>query len=124
MIKNNIQLIVDRYNENLDWLFILNNIDIIIYNKGINDIDYIKQICNNSNYNSNCDIIHLDNIGKEKHTFIINNYHNLYSYNFFVQAFPFNHSPNIYSKINSYKLDFKDIHFEFINDKNILKCDF
>lgn len=38
----NIQLVVARFNENLDWLLILKNLDIIIYNKGEENIDYIK----------------------------------------------------------------------------------
>jgi hypothetical protein len=79
-----------------------------------------------NNSNCNCEIINLNNIGKEGHTYIthiINNYNNLYDYTIFIQGFPFDHSPNIYSKINSYKINFKDIHFEYLNNK-ILKCDF
>ena len=119
-----IQLVVSRYNENLDWLCAINDIDILIYNKGKTDIDYIKTSLNKAN--TNCDIIKLENIGKEGHTYIshiINNYNNLYDYTIFVQGFPFDHLPNIYLKINLYKMNVNNIKFEYISDK-ILECDF
>lgn len=116
-----IQLVVSRYNENLDWLLVIKDIDILIYNKGEDDIDYIKTCLN-----TNCDIIKLENIGREGHTYInhiVKNYNNLYDYTIFVQGFPFDHSPNIYLKINSYKMNVNNIKFEYISNK-ILECDF
>jgi hypothetical protein len=73
--NKSIDLVISRYNENLDWI---NNINInnfrniIIYNKG-------KNI--NNNYISNkFKIINLSNVGRCDHTYlyhIINNYNNL-----------------------------------------------
>jgi len=71
--KININIVVSRYNENLEWLNQepFNNFFIIIYNKGIND---------NFKIYSPHKIIKLDNVGKCDHTYlyhIINNYNNL-----------------------------------------------
>ena len=62
-----VELVIARYNENLDWLKkIPKNIKITIYNKGKHDISYpIKSI---------------PNVGKESNTYlyhIIKNYNNL-----------------------------------------------
>lgn len=96
--NKNIDLVIARYNENLNWL---NNLDlslfrkIIIYNKGNNincleskkiyHQDYIlnKKISNlsiNVNYISNLTIVNLPNVGRCDHTYlyhIIHNYYNL-----------------------------------------------
>ena len=120
--KNSIQLVIARYNEELDWLLAINNIDILIYSKGENNIEYVKTLLNKKNMN--CIIINLNNIGREGHTYInhiINNYNNLYNHTIFAQGFPFDHSPMIYTKINSYKNN-SNIKFEFTND--ILECDY
>lgn len=71
--KININIIVSRYNEDLEWLNNepFNKYFIICYNKGVN---------NNFKINSPHKIIKLDNIGKCDHTYlyhIINNYNNL-----------------------------------------------
>ena len=71
---NNIELVVSRYNEDLEWLKNepFNDIKITIYNKGINN-----------NYINLPNIIKtekLPNVGREIHTYlyhIINNYDNL-----------------------------------------------
>jgi hypothetical protein len=95
---NKINLIIARYNENLDWIENIPknlNINIIIYNKGLDNI----------NYNS----IKVGNIGRESHTYlyyIIENYNNLADINIFIQGDPFTHNPNfIYDlyKINTYE---------------------
>lgn len=74
--KNSIDIVIARYNENLDWI---NKLDlnkfrnIIIYNKG--DKESI-----NLNHISNIKIIDLKNVGRCDHTYlyhIINNYNNL-----------------------------------------------
>jgi hypothetical protein len=70
------QIVVARYNENIDHLKILNDI-VVIYNKG-----------NNIYYKFN-NIINLINVGREGHTYlyhIINNYYNLANQTFFMQA--------------------------------------
>ncbi len=62
------QIVVSRYNENIDWLTPFKNIT-IIYNKGNNNID--SNIFN---------IVNLKNVGRESHTYlyhIINNYEKL-----------------------------------------------
>jgi hypothetical protein len=95
---NKINLIIARYNENLDWIEYIPknlNITVIIYNKGLDDILYPS--------------IKLQNIGRESHTYlyyIIENYDNLADINIFIQGDPFKHNPNfIYDlyKINTYE---------------------
>lgn len=71
--NDNVDIIVSRYNETLDWMheFPFNKYKYIVYNKGPNDNfnkDFVKQV------------IKLDNVGRESHTYlhhIINNYNNL-----------------------------------------------
>jgi len=71
---NDIQLIISRYNEDLEWIKLepFNKYPIIVYNKGINEdfakTDNIKKIEK------------VPNVGRESHTYlyhIIQNYHNL-----------------------------------------------
>lgn len=69
---NNIELVVARYNENIDWFKLpeFSNFKIICYNKG----NEIKETF------PNVKIINLKNVGKCDHTYlyhIINNYNNL-----------------------------------------------
>ena len=62
------QIVVARYNENINWLIPFKDIA-LIYNKGNNNID--------ANY---FNIINLKNVGRESHTYlyhIVNNYDNL-----------------------------------------------
>lgn len=71
--RNFIQLVISRYNEDLEWLKDepFSKYDIIIYNKGINDNFYS---------NEKTTIIKLENIGRCDATYIyhiINNYDNL-----------------------------------------------
>ena len=70
---NIIDVVISRYNENLEWLLEINEerFNIIVYNKGVND-NFIKL--------SNMTIINLDNVGRCDHTYlyhIINNYDKL-----------------------------------------------
>lgn len=72
-MKNNINIIVSRYNEDLEWIneYPFNQFQYIVYNKGIND-DFCK--------NNVTQIINLPNVGRESHTYlyhIVNNYNNL-----------------------------------------------
>jgi hypothetical protein len=69
---SNVEIVVSRYNENLEWLNTepFNKYDIIVYNKGQND-DFIKT----SNINK---IINLKNVGKCDHTYL---YHINHNYN-------------------------------------------
>jgi len=71
------QIVVARYNENINHLELFNDI-MVIYNKGNDDIN---QIYNN--------VIKLINVGREGHTYlyhIINNYYNLAHRTFFMQG--------------------------------------
>ena len=71
-------LIISRYQENISWLKAHKNFKIIIYNKG----SKIK----NKNFEN---IINLDNVGRESHTWIyhiVNNYNNLDDVNIFLQG--------------------------------------
>ena len=70
------QIVVARYNENLDWLLPYSDIS-IIYNKG------------NKNISKVFNVINLPNYGRESHTYlyhIINNYDNLADKTIFFQG--------------------------------------
>jgi hypothetical protein len=70
------QIVVARYNENLDWLLPYSDIS-IIYNKGIKNISKVFNVLNLPNY------------GRESHTYlyhIINNYDNLANKTIFFQG--------------------------------------
>jgi len=82
-----IDIIVARYNENVEWTKQYPNV--IIYNKG----DKLDE-----GYNE----ILLNNVGREGHTYykyICDNYDNLNDYTIFLQGNPFDHSPNIINNI-------------------------
>ena len=88
--KNKLKLIVARYNENLEWLDNLQNVDILIYNKG-------------EPIESNYTVIPLPNLGREGHTFynhIVTNYHTLDEYTIFVQGNPYDHCSNFTDVFN------------------------
>jgi hypothetical protein len=114
-IKNKIKVIVSRYNENIEWTKNFSNV--LIYNKGNNDID---------KYNP----IKLPNVGREGHTYykyIYDNYDNLEDYTIFLQGNPFDHSPNIINDIRHLliKSDLNnDFLFlsQFILNTNLEKC--
>ena len=76
-----IEIIVSRYNENLNWLndYPFNQFQYTIYNKGIND-DFVK--------NNVTKIITLPNVGRCDHTYlyhIVKNYNNLRPITVFIQ---------------------------------------
>jgi len=78
--KLDMEIVVSRYNENLDWINKdpFNKYSITCYNKGIN---------NDFNIESDHKIIKLPNVGKCDHTYlyhIINNYDNLKEYILFL----------------------------------------
>ena len=111
------KIVISRYDENLDWLDLINqsNYDIVIYNKG-NDI--------------NREFIKLDNVGREAHTFltyIVDNYDNLPEYTIFLQGEPFYHCTDEYRRLycdnNSYEynknLDYKYF-INLINSENFV----
>lgn len=83
MEKNNyLQLVVARYNEDIEWVYTL-GFPYIIYNKG----EDISVPC-----------VKLPNIGREAHSYlyhIISNYDNLSEYLVFLQGYPYDHFPRI-----------------------------
>jgi hypothetical protein len=73
MFKNNVEIVVSRYNEDLSWIneYPFNQFEYIVYNKGDND---------NFEKNNVKKVINLDNVGRCDHTYlyhIINNYNDL-----------------------------------------------
>jgi hypothetical protein len=100
-----ISIIVARYNENIEWTKQFQNV--IIYNKG-NKLE--------DGYNE----FFLNNVGREGHTYytyICDNYDNLSDYTIFLQARPFDHSPNIICNLNNY-INNKNLNidFEFLSE--------
>lgn len=104
-------IVVARYNENVEWSKQFQNV--IIYNKG--------KVINDDNYNQ----IFLPNVGREGHTYyryIYDNYDRLADYTIFLQGNPFDHSPNIINNVNKYiQNKFLDIDFEFLSEW-IINC--
>jgi hypothetical protein len=104
----NINIVVARYNENIEWSNQFKNGT--IYNKG----DKLN--------NSYCEIL-LTNVGREGHTYythICDNYDNLDEYIIFLQGNPFDHSPNIINNLLKYINDNElDIDFEFLSENVI-----
>ena len=87
------KIIVARYKEKIEWIKEIKG-DVLLYNKG-HDITF-----------NDYDIRKLENIGREGHSYykyIYDNYDNLDDYTFFLQGYPFDHSPNIINDINLFK---------------------
>lgn len=101
-----ISIVVARYNEDIAWTKPFPNV--VVYNKG-------KKLPEGE-YNEIC----LENVGREGHTFykhICDNYDRLEDYTIFLQGRPFDHSPNIIKKINTYIEDSKiNLDFELLSD--------
>jgi hypothetical protein len=95
------EIVVARYNENLDWLKKIKkskDIKITVYNKGPSDIDV--------------PFIQLPNIGRESHTYlyhIINNYDKLADQTIFCQGDSIFHSPDFLDLINKYRTKFEPV---------------
>ena len=94
-----LEIIIARYNEELDWLKkIPKTFKIIIYNKGLDDIKTILP---------NATIIKLPNIGRESHTYlyhILHNYNNLADKTIFCQGDSIFHSPDFLKLLKNTKL--------------------
>lgn len=101
------RIVVARYNENVDWTKEFDNVT--IYNKG----EPLPPEFNE---------IRLNNVGREGHTYythIVNQYDNLDNFTVFLQANPFDHSPNILEMLR--RLQVNPSQFDFLSDKKI-KC--
>lgn len=94
---NSFEVVIARYNENLDWAEKeFPNEKITIYNKGEDDIKALP----------NWNVIKLPNIGRESHTYlyhIINNYNNLADRTLFLQGYPYDHLADAYLPLIKYK---------------------
>lgn len=101
------KIIVARYNEDINWTKQFP--DVIIYNKGDDDLESSFQ-----------NIIKLKNVGREGHTYytyIYENYDNLDKYTIFLQGNPFDHSPNVVENITNYINNTSlNIDFAFISE--------
>ena len=112
------QIIVARYNENIDWVLPFSNV--IIYNKGEPLDEKYK----------NHTILSLKNVGREGHTFynyIYENYDNLPKHIMFLQGYPFDHIPNIIDiikQLNDVKTISGDFAFlsQHVLKTNLIKC--
>lgn len=95
----NAEIVIARYNENLNWLKLLDpNIKITIYNKGKSDIEYSS--------------IALPNVGRESHTYLyhlVNNYDNLADITIFCQGDSIFHSPDFIELVNTHRTKFEPI---------------
>jgi hypothetical protein len=95
------EIVVARYNENLDWLKKIKkskDIKITVYNKGLPDIDI--------------PFIQLPNSGRESGTYlyhIINNYDKLADQTIFCQGDPIFHAPDLIELINKYRTKFEPV---------------
>ena len=95
------EIVVARYNENLDWLKKIKkskDLKITVYNKGLDDIDV--------------PFIKLENKGRESQTYlyhIINNYDNLADQTIFCQGDSICHSPDFLDLINKYRKKFEPV---------------
>ena len=117
LLKNNdVLIVVARYNEDVSWTRQFHNV--IIYNKGNELVGYDN-------------VIKLDNVGREPHTYykhIYDNYDNLNEYTIFLQGDPHFHvrgkdiAPHInpYIKSQDINIDFK--FFGSIVDSKIDLC--
>lgn len=87
------EIVVAKYNEDLNWLNSLNGGKVTIYNKGKDD---------------SSDSVKLPNIGREPQTYfhhIVNNYDNLSEWTFFTQGNPFDHVRNFVEIVNNWSVD-------------------
>jgi len=120
----NYQIVVSRYNENVNWTNLLyNNMDVIIYNKGDTrtiNADGMKPILSKQ--------INLPNVGREGHTIyyhICNIYDSLLSlspkelsneYIVFLQGNPFDHSPNLFQNLQNIQNRNDPFDFEYLSE--------
>lgn len=116
-----IELVVSRFNENLDWLQNVPYYFIItIYNKGKNDINTSK--FEKLNYS----IKNLENIGREGHTYlyhIISNYKKLSDLIIFTQGDPFFHNKDFIKILKYNYLKIYNLYLRIIHIKNFQKVD-
>jgi len=108
-MKPTVLVVISRFNESIEWL---NNIPkhmrIIVYNKGEPILEKM---------NDRTTILNIPNVGRDCHTIfyhIQENYDTLADITIFLQGNPFDHSPNLYNKLNN--LNYEE-HFDYISDR-------
>jgi hypothetical protein len=89
------ELVISRYNENLDWIFTVQGFikKITIYNKGLDDLNI---------QDPRVTIVNLENVGREAHTWLhhfIYERDNLADIVFLAQGNPFEHSPDYLARL-------------------------
>lgn len=99
------RLVVARYKENLDWLkFVPSDVQVFVYNKNPTLVDpVIKEAVKYSNVAVKG--LAMISPGHEAHTYlyhILSTYHNKFqpTVTYFVQGFPFDHTPTIIEDLN------------------------
>lgn len=107
-------LVINRYNENIDWINELTDINIFVYDKG-DEFITSKQ---------NVKVIPRDNVGRESESYlyhIISNYDNLDDVIVFTQAYPFDNIPGFLN----YRDDFFEVKNNYFNwyGTRIMECD-
>ena len=120
-------LVIARYNEDLTWLNEIKNknINIVIYNKGLNNISL-------DNTKLNFKIITMPNHGREAGAYlkyIIDNYPNFKKNTIFIQGEPFEHLTNLprfenqeLNNIDSkHYLHYLNIHNNYSQEFNLIK---
>jgi len=110
--KNEVRLVIARYTEDVRWVSAYNDIA-IIYNKGRPNIT--AKVDN---------IIELENIGREGHTYlhhIIENYDRLKDRVIFLQGDPFTHNDTILCGIDNYDrfTDIMPLGLGYMSQKNV-----
>lgn len=108
------KIVVSRYNEDIKWTYQFPNV--IIYNKGppLSDLN----------------VIPLENVGREGHTYyqyIVDHYDDLDNFTVFLQGNPFDHSPNIIQTLWDYFYERKVCsEFDFLSEciyrTSIFRC--
>ena len=100
------KFVVARYQENVDWTNGLP--DCVIYNKGPTAVPASIQH----------PVIVLPNVGREGHTYlfhIIQNYDMLDNYTCFLQGNPFDHTPDLESRINQFEAKMNKPDFTYVS---------
>lgn len=109
--RNNINIVIARYNENLDWALPYNDIS-IVYNKGPDDLSGFINLHK------------IINVGREGHTYlyyIITNYNNLPKRTIFLQGDWFPHNETILFGIDNYEkhLPVQPMGLVYLREKNV-----
>jgi len=122
--SNKYQIVVSKYNENVNWTnYLCNHMDIIIYDKldsnTINTHNILPVLSKQ---------IKLPNVGREGHTIyyhLCSIYDSLLSlspqelsseYIIFLQGNPFDHSPNLFEKIQQIQNRSENVDFEYLSE--------